>query len=607
MAGNSVIGALRVNLGLDSAQFNAGLKQAQGSLKGFGLAAAAGLAAVAAAAVTVGIAIGKAVDSAIDKADHFNDLAQSAGVGVEALSRLAYASQFADVTADQMAGGLGKLSRAIIDSTTNATGPAATAFAALGISVRDAIGHLKGSDQVFSEIAAKFAEMPDGATKTALAISLLGKSGAELIPVLNMGADGLARMADESDRAGLTISSTTAAAAGEFNDTLDRLGGLLQGVVLKLTEALLPALQTIADAIYDLASDPDDLQGFLNGIVDVFKLIVTAGVVVVQTFKAIGDGLNTLMTAASIAQSGFQNWPLAFEVLKNGFKGIEDQASGAIDFVNKLWTTVDTGPKNGGALAWAGITLPGKGKPADDNTPLIPDLGGGLAAANKLAEEAKAIFDRTRTASEAYAIEVEHLNGLLAAGAIDQDTYNRAVTQAQDAFQAADENAKRWKETMDAVSGSISSALGGFIKDTIKGEDAVSGLISSVGNLGDKLIQMAADMAIQALFKNIAGIFGSALGGGIGGGGRLGLGLTGPNVYGGSGGFIPGITGPSLSIGAGLGGSASAGMVRVMVDDDMKLRAVYEDATEQRLDKFSRLEAPRLIRHHAGTSLAENG
>ena len=54
MAGSAVIGALRVNLGLDTAQFSAGLKASQASLAKFGKTVAVGFAAVATAAAAAG-------------------------------------------------------------------------------------------------------------------------------------------------------------------------------------------------------------------------------------------------------------------------------------------------------------------------------------------------------------------------------------------------------------------------------------------------------------------------------------------------------------------------------------------------------------------------
>jgi hypothetical protein len=56
-------------------------------------------------------------------------------------------------------------------------------------------------------------------------------------------------MADESDRLGVTISTKTARGAEKFNDTLTKIGGILQGVVNKVMAAALPALQDLADTL----------------------------------------------------------------------------------------------------------------------------------------------------------------------------------------------------------------------------------------------------------------------------------------------------------------------------------------------------------------------
>jgi hypothetical protein len=55
-----------------------------------------------------------------------------------------------------------------------------------------------------------------------------------------------------------------------------------------------------------------------------------------------------------------------------------------------------------------------------------------LQARQRLMDEGRSVTDRTRTATEQYAAEVEKLDELLAAGAIDQQTYSRAVEDAND-------------------------------------------------------------------------------------------------------------------------------------------------------------------------------
>ena len=55
-----------------------------------------------------------------------------------------------------------------------------------------------------------------------------------------------------------------------------------------------------------------------------------------------------------------------------------------------------------------------------------------LQARQRLMDEGRSVTDRTRTATEQYAAEIAKLNELLAAGAIDQQTYGRAVEEAND-------------------------------------------------------------------------------------------------------------------------------------------------------------------------------
>jgi hypothetical protein len=178
MAGNSVIGALRVDLGLNSAQFTAGLKKAESGLASFGRTAAASLQVVAVAAIAAGTAMGFAVKHAIDHADALSKSAQKAGVTVEALSRLEFAAKLSDISLEGLTGGLQKLSKAMADATITKTSTAATAFKALGINITDASGKLRSSTAVLGEIADRFSRLEDGSTKTALAMQIFGKSGA---------------------------------------------------------------------------------------------------------------------------------------------------------------------------------------------------------------------------------------------------------------------------------------------------------------------------------------------------------------------------------------------------------------------------------------------
>lgn len=61
--------------------------------------------------------------------------------------------------------------------------------------------------------------------------------------------------------------------------------------------------------------------------------------------------------------------------------------------------------------------------------------------------EAQAVYEATRTAAEEYAMEIEGLNALLEGGFISQDTFNRAVEQADEKLRDAAEASNFFKET----------------------------------------------------------------------------------------------------------------------------------------------------------------
>lgn len=186
-----------------------------------GLANPVSLAATAVTAATAAMAA--SITAAVNTGDQLNKLSQKTGIAVEKLSELAYAGDLADVNLESLATGIRKLSVNMAEAATNTNSKAAEAFKLLGVSVKDANGNLRSSDAVIEDLADRFAAIEDGAGKTALAVALFGKSGADLIPFLNQGGKGLRDLADEAKKLGLVMSGETAKAAEEFNDNLKKL------------------------------------------------------------------------------------------------------------------------------------------------------------------------------------------------------------------------------------------------------------------------------------------------------------------------------------------------------------------------------------------------
>lgn len=244
--------------------------------------------ALAGAATTLGVA----VKLAIDRADELSKAAQKIGIPTAELSKLAYAADLSDVSLETLQTGVKKLVTNMSDAARG-NKEAAAMFDAFGIAVKDSNGELRDAQSVILQFADVFKALPDGAEKTALAVKLFGKSGQELIPLLNGGSEAIKQSGDELERFGGVVDGATGKAAEDFNDTLTRIKTVAEGLSLQIAKALLPQMQDLASSFLDVAKSKDTF----NDLKDGFDVIILAGKLVVLAVQAVVDTVQALTSA----------------------------------------------------------------------------------------------------------------------------------------------------------------------------------------------------------------------------------------------------------------------------------------------------------------------
>src|SRR6185436_15956369 len=211
MAGSSIIGALRVVLGADTASFEDGLKRATQQAESF-------TRSVTKIAAGIGLERGieKAVEAivgsfkeAIKSADDLGKAAQKVGVDVTELSKLKVLAQLSDVSFESLTTGLGKFAKAMSEAAAGAD-KAENSFQKIGVSVKDNDGKLRSVSDVFTDVAGKFRNLDDGAQKTAVSMGLFGKAGKDLIPLLNQTGQSIKETLEIAEKFGLVISEKQA-------------------------------------------------------------------------------------------------------------------------------------------------------------------------------------------------------------------------------------------------------------------------------------------------------------------------------------------------------------------------------------------------------------
>jgi len=224
------------------------------------------------------LAMGLWIKSQIDAGDATAKFSEKTGLSVELISQMQFAAKLANVDLTQMATLFPRLAANMQDAAINRGGAAAAQFGALGVAVQNSDGTLRALDGVLLDVAARFETMPNGAQKSAAAVKLFGKSGAEAIPFLNELRAGL----EEARRNGIGMSTEYAKAAERVNDTFTRLQSGFESFV----------------------ASKESTTAFLDGIVYLLKGAASSAAWVAANFESIGMGLGAIGAASAALLSG---------------------------------------------------------------------------------------------------------------------------------------------------------------------------------------------------------------------------------------------------------------------------------------------------------------
>lgn len=348
-----------------------GLKSA---VAGFG-------AAIAGSAIVGGLTA--VVKKSIDAGDELFNLQAKTGIAAKQLIGIGNAAKLADVDVGTLSKGLNKLGVNLVKAAEGDE-KLASAFRRLGVDVKDANGQVVPADVALKQIADRFADMPDGAQKAAAAVALFSKSGAELIPLLNEGAASMEKFTYK-------VGEDFAARSDLFNDTITEFGIKTQGFGLELTDALLPALQSMLEVFSDLFKTKQDWTALFDVIIFGLRSVAT---VVYATIKLVDVAIKNVVAyfdaIGKVLQGDFGG---AADVVKNRIGGLLQQARQDFAQIQKIWT---------------GAPSPGTGRRTGGRAMEL-DTSNSDAAAASAARKAEAAAKRAAAEAKQAATEEERL------------------------------------------------------------------------------------------------------------------------------------------------------------------------------------------------------
>lgn len=219
-----------------------GIKRALGAI-------GAGFAAASAAAAGLGLV----VRNGLRAADALQDNADAAAVAVERYQSLRFAAEQAGVTTTQFDDGMRRLNRRLGLFAQTGGGPAASALDRLGISVRNARGEVRATEDIFDDIIAALGRFTSRAEVAAVASELFGDdAGPKLALLVGQGTAAIAELEQKARDLGIVMDGELVAKAADAADKFTALERLLKTKVTAAVVENAEALDELAEALIEL-------------------------------------------------------------------------------------------------------------------------------------------------------------------------------------------------------------------------------------------------------------------------------------------------------------------------------------------------------------------
>ena len=253
--------------------------------------------------------------------DATNDLSNRIGIGVEELQALQMAAKLAGVgdatTAFQ------KLAVAI--GKAGESDKAQETFTRLGIDFA-ALQAMEPEEQ-FKAISAAIAALPTEAERAAAAVSMFGKSGMSLLPLMGENIDAVKQ---KMERLGGVVSEDQTAAIAAMNDQLDWTKAAFDGIIGQVVGNLAPAVSSLVDDMLSFVETYQSASGVTggSGIADTITEALFRGVDYLgETFdwavSSLMDAGDMFTTTFAIIDGAAKTFEFVGQLLYGGFKTFE--------------------------------------------------------------------------------------------------------------------------------------------------------------------------------------------------------------------------------------------------------------------------------------------
>lgn len=304
---NIKAGGAYAEIGVRMSAFEKGLASAQARFNSW----ASGLRQTGTRLIAVGVAISAPMVAALHTFATYGDnvakMARRTGLTTEAVSELGFAAELSGTSMEALEKGVRGMQRSMFDAKRGST-EIVDSLSELGLTF-EALRGLNPEEQ-FLRIAERIQAIEDPGLKAALALKLLGKTGADLIPLMDSNGKGLRAMTQEARVLGRVLDERTAGAAERLTDQLSRASSSVMGLKIRIAAALEPAVSRMASlfvhAMVRVQSFVSANEKLILTIAKIGAALIAAG----TAFVAISAALTGVAVAIGIIKTLIATLPI---------------------------------------------------------------------------------------------------------------------------------------------------------------------------------------------------------------------------------------------------------------------------------------------------------
>ena len=325
-----------------------------GGLKIVGGLAAGAFAGIAGTIAAVSVGAYKLADSVATAADELGKFARQTGFGVEAIQELDFVAKRNGVTLEKNRAGIVKFSK---EWSNLRTGAATSKLEIIDKTLAKQIKSSKTASEAYFVMLDALGKTTDPAKRSAIAFAVFGKTGQEMLRLLDGGPETLKKLREEARKYGIVTEEDTKKAEA-FKDAQENLRTAVSGLKNSLAVGLFPALTDASTMLANfIAEHRSDVVQAFSGLIN-----------------STGEAIKNLVKYLADNPDAFKNFiGDAADVMKNFVDSVKDVQ----DFITDIKGFLGLGPdRQAVALAKADTTIEGA----------VPKgVGGGIVGGAKAA------------------------------------------------------------------------------------------------------------------------------------------------------------------------------------------------------------------------------